>query len=311
MEERMIDDEYGRGIRLKKTEDGYVDVTDELAEEPVGETAETEQETEEMAFEFPVLDTDEDDEDLVGLSPEEALKLRQQKAEAAARQRAEYDAVCKEGNKLLAEGSFHAAEIEFEKALSLDSTATEASVGYWKAKTENFVNPDVLVGEYADASIESLEYDLGVDAVEQIKKGYKTELKKRYDELAEEEKPLAESVTAAQERRREILSKRLKKRAIVFFAVALPMVALAVLTMMFALKIFTPDGEKYITMTIAFGAAFFLFFLAFIVVTNKLVNAVRMRSKNERLEETEDGARLVKIRDYMTIYACLLDMKQN
>ena len=32
MEERIIDDEYGRGIRLKKTKDGYVDVTDELAE---------------------------------------------------------------------------------------------------------------------------------------------------------------------------------------------------------------------------------------------------------------------------------------
>ena len=33
MEERIIDDEYGRGIRLKKTKDGYVDVTDELTEE--------------------------------------------------------------------------------------------------------------------------------------------------------------------------------------------------------------------------------------------------------------------------------------
>ena len=32
MEERIIDDEYARGIRLKKTKDGYVDVTDELSE---------------------------------------------------------------------------------------------------------------------------------------------------------------------------------------------------------------------------------------------------------------------------------------
>ena len=32
MEERIIADEYGRGIRLKKTKDGYVDVTDEFAE---------------------------------------------------------------------------------------------------------------------------------------------------------------------------------------------------------------------------------------------------------------------------------------
>ena len=33
MEERIIKDEYGRGIRLKKTENGFVDVTDELAED--------------------------------------------------------------------------------------------------------------------------------------------------------------------------------------------------------------------------------------------------------------------------------------
>ena len=38
MEERMIDDEYGRGVRLKKTKDGYVDVTDEMAADGTDET---------------------------------------------------------------------------------------------------------------------------------------------------------------------------------------------------------------------------------------------------------------------------------
>ena len=306
MEERMIDDEYGRGIRLKKTEDGYVDVTDEFAE--MEREAEEEQ-GEEMAFEFPMLDTDEDDEDLVGLSPEEAMKLRAQKEEAAKLRREEYDAVCAQGAKLLEEGSFHAAEIEYEKALDLDVTATEASVGYWRAKTENFANPDVLVGEYADASIESLEYDLGVEAVEQIKKEFKPQLQKRYDELAEEEAPLAESVTAAQERRRTILSSRVKKRAIFFMAVLVPMLVVLSLGIAYALKIFTPEGDKFVTLTAICGGVFFLFFLTFIVATNKLINALRMKAKNERLGETDDGARLVEIRDYMTIYACLLDIQ--
>ena len=305
MEERIIDDEYGRGIRLKKTEDGYVDVTDELAEDT--ETEETD--GEEMAFEFPMLDTDEDDEDLVGLSPEEAMKLRAQKAEAAKLRREEYEAVCAQGEKFLEEGSFHAAEIEYEKALALDITAKEASVGYWRAKTENFAKPDVLVGEYADASIESLEYDLGVEAVDQIKKDYKEQLQKRYDELAEEEKPLAESVALAQERRREILSSRVKKRSIVFTAIFVPMLVALVFGIVCALKIFTPDGDKYVTLTAICGGIFFVFFLAFIVVTNKLINAFRMKAKNERLGETDDGARLVEIRDYMTIYACLLDIQ--
>ena len=117
MEERIIDDEYARGIRLKKTKDGYVDVTDELAEEErkaakdeatedsgelcetpeedaeaAGETEEAliveglektleslseEEGTEEVTFEFPELE--EDDEDLVNLTPEEAIALRKKK----------------------------------------------------------------------------------------------------------------------------------------------------------------------------------------------------------------------------------------
>ena len=59
MEERMIDDEYGRGIRLKKTKDGYVDVTDELAED--SETLENEEGMEEIAFEFPMLEEDDEE----------------------------------------------------------------------------------------------------------------------------------------------------------------------------------------------------------------------------------------------------------
>ena len=82
MEERIIDDEKGRKIRLKKTADGYVDATEEYAEdlaaeETVGE--ESEETAEELAFEIPELE--EDDEDLVNLTPSEALELRKKKKE--------------------------------------------------------------------------------------------------------------------------------------------------------------------------------------------------------------------------------------
>ena len=69
-EERIIDDEYGRGVRLKKTKDGFVDVTDELAD---GTDME---EGEEITFEFPNLEgygMEQDNEALVDLSPEEAF----------------------------------------------------------------------------------------------------------------------------------------------------------------------------------------------------------------------------------------------
>jgi tetratricopeptide (TPR) repeat protein len=302
MEERLIDDEYGRGVRLKKTKDGYVDATDELAEDETRE----ETESEEVAFEFPVLDTDEDDEDLVGLSPEEALKLRQKKEEEAQKRKEAYETACQNGFALLEQGNFEEAEKTFEEALGLDDEATQASVGYWRAKTENFANPDALVGEYADASIESLEYDLGVDAVEIIKKEYQAVIRRRYSELEAEEQPLAESVEAKQSHRRAVLKERKKGAIIAFVCVCLPLIALAVLTGVIGAKNFIVIDNAYVVPTIILGVLTFVCFIAFVLVSNKWLNVSRMLRANEKLESTEDGQRLVEIRDYKEIYRCLL-----
>ena len=303
MEERIIDDEYGRGVRLKKTKDGYVDVTDELAQN--AEQTEYE-ETDEVAFEFPVLEVDEDDEDLVGLSPEEALALKKRKEEEAAQRKADYEKACEEGDKLLALGSFKAAEIEFEKALSLDEEAMEASVGYWRAKTADFTNPDVLIEEYANAGIESLEYDLGSRAVDKIKADYQAVFKERLTQLEEEEKPLAKEVEEKQASRRKIISARLKRSTVAFCAAAIPMLALLTLTIIIGLKNFTTLDDTYLLPTILLAAAFLISFIVFMVLTNKWINDFRIRRANERLKSTEEGKKLVRIRDFKELYACLL-----
>lgn len=302
MEERMIDDEYGRGVRLKKTKDGYVDVTDaELEADGMdGEEAE------EAVFEFPTFDTDEDDEDLVGLTPEEAAALRKQKEEEAAKSKADYERCCKEGDELLETGSFRAAELKFEKALALDEEATEASVGYWRAKTCNFTDPDVLVSEYAKAGIESLEYDLGEKAAEIVKKEYKGAFEKRVKELSDEEAPLAQSVEEKQSARRIVLKDRVKRSTIGFLVALLPTAALLVLTIVFGLSNFTTREDTFVLPTILCGVGFVIFFIAFIVLANKWINDLRMRAANEKLASTEDGARLVEIREYKELYLALL-----
>ena len=302
MEERIIDDEYGRGIRLKKTKEGYVDVTDELAEE--GE--EGYEETEEVAFEFPVLDTDEDDEDLVGLSPEEAARVRREKEEALKKRRADYEQACQEGDELLASGSFHAAELKFENALQLDDDATEASVGYWRAKTADFTDPDVLIDEYTEAGFESLEYDLGIDATATVCKKYKSAFEKRLQELSDEEKPLAEEVESKQAARRTVLSERVKRATVGFVSSLLPAVALLVLTVIFGMKNFTTRENTFVLPTILLGVAFFISLIVFIVLANKYINALRIRSANERLSSTEGGTRLLQIRARKELYQTLI-----
>ena len=306
MEERIIDDEYGRGVRLKKTKDGYVDVTDAEVETEAGEM-----DGEEAVFEFPAFDTDEDDEDLVGLTPEEAAALRKQKEEEEAKRKADYERCCKEGDELLQTGSFRAAELKFEKALALDEEASEAAVGYWRAKTSNFTDPDVLISEYAKTGIESLEHDLGDKAAEIVKKEYKGAFQKRVKEISEEEAPLAKMVEEKQAARRIVLKDRVKRSTIGFLVGLIPTAVLLVLTIVFGLSNFTTRENTFVLPTVLCGAGFLIFFIAFIVLANKWINDLRMRAANERLASTADGARLVEIREYKELYLALLKGAQS
>lgn len=305
MEERIVDEEIGRKIKVKKLQDGGRDVVEDLPEEEVQEPVEGEETTEdEVTFEIPEMD--EDDEEMACLSPEEAAALRKKKMEEAAARRAEYEQKVAEGESLLAEGDFAAAESVFEKALYLDDVATEASVGYWRAKTENFANPDVLIGEYVEPGYENLEYDLGYEAVEIIKKEYGDAFKRRYDALTEEETPLAEEVYAAQERRRAILKPRKKKSGIAFAIAAIPFLAALVLTIVFGLKNFTVRENTFIMPTIIAGAVSVVAFIVFGVFTNRFINACRIYRENERINATEDGARLEEIAEYKDLYSKFL-----
>ncbi len=305
MEERMIDDEYGRGIKLKKTAEGYIDATDELAEEAENQADAPTSAADELMFEFPELD--EDDEDLVGLSPEEALALRRKKEEEAAKRKAEYEQACKEGDILLESRSFKAAELKFEKALELDDEAKEASIGYWRAKTADFTEPDVLVDEYADAGFESLEFDLGYRAVDEIKARYKEVFERRVKELKAEEEPLAAEIEEKQKSRRAIIKARIKKAFIWFGVALLPALVTLILGIVFGTKILsTPDG-RYVTPTIVFAALFAVFFIGFGLATNKLLNAFRIYRANENIASTDEGKKLLRLRDCKEIYERFLD----
>ena len=303
MEERIIDDEYGRGVRLKKTKDGFVDVTDELAD---GTDME---EGEEITFEFPNLEgygMEQDNEALVDLSPEEAARFLKEKAEAAERRRAEYENTCEQGKKLLESGSYNAAEMAYEKALQLDEDATDASVGYWRAKTADFTNPDVLISEYVDAGIESLEYDLGYEAVDIIRKEYRSAFEKRIAELTAEEEPLRQKVEEKQDARREVLSSRKLRWGVAFVLTIFPVLAAIIATMVVGFKNFSTREGEYIVPTIVLACVSVVCFIAFMVVTNKYINAGRMYRLNERLSSTPDGARLVEIMEYKELYETLL-----
>ena len=303
MEERIIDDEYGRGIRLKKTKDGYVDVTDELAEKPQTDetdTPETEEEFDEVAFEFP--DLEEDDEDLVSLSPEEALALRKKKEEEEKARIEEYNRCLEEGEKLLESGSFHAAELKYEKALTLDNEAVDATVGYWRAKTAEFTDPDVLMREYVEVGFENLEGDLGYKAVDILKNRYPKVFKTRLAELKKQSEPLQKTVEEKRASRREIIGARLTKAAWKFSIATAIAILLFVATAVLGSKIFSTKEGAHILPTVIVGVLFLVALITSLVFTNKLLNVLRIHRANERDESTEEGRKLVELRDYIELY---------
>ena len=309
MEERIIDDEYGRGVRLRKTKDGYVDVTDELAKqdgEEMEQTGEELEEMEEVAFDFPEFVDDEDGEELAVLSPEEAKEfIRRREEEKQARILA-YEKDCEDGEKLLETGSFKAAELKFEKALALDDIATRATVGYWRAKTADFTEPDELADEYVNDGIDAMEHDLGTMALEEIKKSYQTVFEKRVAELESEEQPLAEIVAEKREKRRVILEERLKKSRTVALLCAIPVVVFLTLSIVFGVLNFSTKGDEFVVWTIVWIVLFFVFLIVEGVKANKAINDGRMYRANSRLRSTEEGKRLAELMAYKKLYQALL-----
>ena len=313
MEERIIDDVMGRGIRLKKTKDGYTDVTDALAleteEEEVVEEISVilpEEQNEETVLESSVPPMEADDEELVDLSPEEADRVRAQKeAERILRQET-YKKMCEEGEKLLQTQSYKAAELAYEKALQYDELATEASVGYWRAKTANFTDPDVLVEEYLEDGMEELSYDLGVLAVDVIKKEFHANFEKRYEELTNQETPYLEEVTKKQTARRQVLTKRRIKTGILCGVSILPFLVGVFATIYLLMMNFKTVEDTYLIPTIVAGGVSLLAFFGMLIGINQFFNACRMYRMNEDLSSTEEGKAVLEIRAYKKIYEELL-----
>ena len=79
-----------------------------------------------------------------------------------------------------------------------------------------------------------------------------------------------------------------------------------VATIVVGLKNFSTREGEYIVPTIVLGCVAVAVFVVFMIVANKYINAGRMYRKNERLSSTEEGLRLLEIRDYKELYEALL-----
>ncbi len=287
MEERIIDDEYGRGIRLKKTKDGYVDAVEDTGEEVA------EEETDEVLFEFPDFG-DKDDEELATLTPEQAEELKKKRAEEEKKREAEYLALVDEGNSLLAEEKFAEAEEVFEKAEPMQTNNSKATFGLFLAKTQNVKDLDGFVKEYYDgkATFDDFKYEYGNETVQKIKTEYNNIIEEKKAETEQEIAPLKEEYEEKSKKRRDVLLKRKKSAVIGFFASAIPMAIFLALGITFATLITSSVENNYAYFAIGAGALFVISFIVVVPMANKLLNIDRLIKKNNTLTSTTEGKKL-------------------
>lgn len=275
MEERILDEDEGRGIRIKRTADGETDAVEGTEGE------------EEVAFEFP----EEYDETLAGMSQtqvEEEL-ARREKAKQEALEA--YQNLLAEGNSLLAEQKFPEAEAAFAQAIAYDAEGEEAVVGLFTAATKNLTDTERLYSTERAEDLERLETGRKF-----LREKFGETLRSEEKAYREEADTLIPAVREKQSVRREAFAAN-KKHYIIRTCTALFLVAaFAIATAIAADNILkTQDSVVPLVLTIVFGVLTFFSVTVLAVSGAKLVGANRLCKENEKLSSTKDGARLSEL----------------
>ncbi len=286
MEERMLDDEETRKIKLGVNGEGEVDALEE------GDS--------EVLLELP---EDEDyDESLVGLTPSQLAKelARRQKAEEMAR--AEFTTLLANGEEALSREAYDEAESFFAQAETYVFAEPRIGEGLWIARTHNFTQDDAFYSKtYAE---EFTVAESTTQAFVREKVGEK--LAQAQAKLQQEESEIAPRVEGEQQTRRTAFKNHrnyyLLRFALSVLALVLCAVAIGV-SASYLLRVST--NAPLICVAVFSGLAFIslcvLFFFA-----RKLFVANEIYGKNEDLSSTEDGARLKEIREQLYCLNCFL-----
>lgn len=280
MEERIVDDEDSRRIKIKRTQEG-TDAVDELAD---GETAEEEV--------FVDLPEEEYDEDLVGLTPSQLKEELAKRAKAQREAREESERLAAEGEEKLSAEEYEAAELLFAQALVCDVWNDRAREGLWTARTQNFTNDEAF---FRDGVAEELAADETARAF--VLPHVEERLQTLRETYADEEKKIAPEIEAKQEERRAAFAANRKYylvRFSAFFALAVLFVIGIAVSASFLLR--TQSNVPVILIGV-FGGLTFLSLVAAVVFARKLFVATRLCGANEKLASTESGARLEYLRE--------------
>lgn len=292
MEERIIERENERKIRVKRTADGDIqNVEDELA--PESETEETE-----VSVDFPEEAQEEDapeeyDESLVGLTPSQLEKELERREKLRREAYAERDKLLAGANEMLEKSKYAEAEEFCRDALVYDGSSDEAQRLLWIAMTKDFTDDAPFYKEENARSLASSGEDLRSFVLSRAGKRLRDGLAQ---DLAEEA-PVAARVEEAQNRRRGAFAENRRYylvRLVALSCVILLFVVGCIVSMQFIVR---TKSVLPIVLAAAFGGLAVVVLVFWIVFARKLLVADRYCRANEQLSSTEDGATLLVLRN--------------
>lgn len=287
MEERIVDKDDERLIRIRRTKDGG-DAEDALADE--GE----EEQTEDVVFEIP---DEEFDEDLVGLTPSQLQRELERRKKAEEAEKAEYEKLVSAADALAAEEKYAEAEPLYAQAACYSFADERTVTGLWTARTKNFTDfAPFYVAEYAEALSEA------DDKSKAFVREKAASLKEERARLAEEERALAPSVLEKQEERRRAFAENKKYYFVRALALVGGMLLCMIACAVSANYIVRTQSIAPVVCTAGFGGVSFILFVSALVFLRKWSLAQRLCRINEALSSTEDGAKLETLRGKI---ACL------
>ncbi len=287
MEERLIDKDESRKIKIKHTAEGE-DVVDALA--PDGEEGAIEEEEADYIVELPEED-EQYDEDLVGLTPSQLQARMEAKKRAEERARAEYEKLMGEANAALGKNDLAAAEPLFAQASLYECDDGTAKRGLWHCRTQGYQDIEVFTDPDAAHEFYWAEEEVRAEVLGKLE----GRIRERRDALLEEIKPLRTSYEREQAVRAEAFGANRRYYLLRTLIVLAVVIALAVGAAVSATYILKRGDSLPLILTIVFAALAVITLVVFLIYLLKTVNAARMCRANEKLSSTDAGMRLAEL----------------
>lgn len=300
-EERLIDDDKDRNgkYRIRRNADGEEELyIDNLSDD--------EEPEEEVAFEVPSFDTD--DEEAAVMTPEQLAARERARSEEAQRKKAMLDAAAAEAQACLDAGDYDGALAAAEKAEELADEGQGGTPACLKLQALSKGLTDFSQAEACAEAAEAVR-DLADEEQRQALAASLNPLTACIAAAEEETRQLGTDNEQKKEERRAVLKERLKRAQIWFAVTAVPFLALLAVTIYFSTIMHAQKDGSNIVITIVLAAVTGVVFLVALFTAHRFWESARNVSLNEKNSSTRLGReyeeKLAYLAQLRRIYAAL------